>query len=48
MATDPLDLQSLHDEPGAETPWQGLEPATVMGHVHLHVPHLDSAEVVLL
>lgn len=44
MTTDPLDLQSLHEEPGAETPWAGLEAATVMGHVHLHVPHLDSAE----
>jgi catechol 2,3-dioxygenase len=44
MATDPLDLQSVHDEPGAETPWAGLEAATVMGHVHLHVPHLDAAE----
>jgi catechol 2,3-dioxygenase len=44
MATDPLDLQSLHDEPGAETPWRGLESGTVMGHVHLHVAHLDAAE----
>lgn len=44
MATDPLDLQSVHDEPGAETTWSGLEAGTVMGHVHLHVPHLDSAE----
>jgi catechol 2,3-dioxygenase len=44
MATDPLDLQAVHDEPGAETPWSGLESATVMGHVHLHVPHLDTAE----
>jgi len=44
MATDPLDLQSVHDEPGAETPWRGLEAGTVMGHVHLHVPHLDTAE----
>ena len=44
MATDPLDLQSLLDEPGAETPWNGLEAGTVMGHVHLHVPHLDTAE----
>src|SRR5688500_3203093 len=42
MATDPLDLQSLVDEPGAEVPWSGLEAATVMGHVHLHVPHLDA------
>lgn len=44
MGTDPLDVQSVHDEPGAETPWQGLGPETVMGHVHLHVPHLDTAE----
>ena len=44
MATDPLDLQSVHDEPGAESPWSGLETGTVIGHVHLHVPHLDTAE----
>lgn len=44
MSTDPLDLQAIHDEPGAESPWHGLEAATVMGHVHLHVPHLDTAE----
>jgi catechol 2,3-dioxygenase len=44
MATDPLDLQGVHDEPGAETAWAGLESGTVMGHVHLHVPHLDTAE----
>lgn len=44
MATDPLDLQGVHDEPGAETPWQGLESGTIMGHVHLHVPHLETGE----
>ena len=44
MATDPLDLQSILEEPGADTPWTGLNAATVIGHVHLHVPHLDSAE----
>lgn len=44
MATDPLDLQGVFDEPGAETPWTGLESGTVIGHVHLHVPHLDTAE----
>jgi catechol 2,3-dioxygenase len=44
MATDPLDLQAIHDEPGAETPWRELESGTIMGHVHLHVPHLDTAE----
>jgi catechol 2,3-dioxygenase len=44
MASDPLDLQSIQDEPGAEAPWTGLEAGTVIGHVHLHVPHLDQAE----
>ncbi len=27
MATDPLDLQSLLDEPGADTPWTASRPA---------------------
>lgn len=44
MASDPLDLQGLLDEPGAETPWNGLEAGTVIGHVHLCVPHLAAAE----
>ena len=44
MSTDPLDVQNVLDEPGAETAWNGLDAATVMGHVHLHVPHLDTAE----
>jgi catechol 2,3-dioxygenase len=44
MATDPLDLQAVYEEPGAEAPWNGLEAGTIMGHVHLHVPHLDTAE----
>ena len=44
MGTEPLDLQAVHDAPGAESPWTGLEAGTVMGHVHLHVPHLDTAE----
>ena len=44
MSTDPLDLQALAGEPGAGTAWTGLEAGTKMGHVHLHVPHIDSAE----
>lgn len=44
ITTDPLDLQDVHDEPGAESPWMGLEPGTIMGHVHLQVPHLVTAE----
>ena len=44
MATDPLDVEGVHDEPGADAPWTGLDRGTVIGHVHLHVPHLDTAE----
>ncbi len=44
MGIDPLDLQCLLDEPGAEVPWSGLEAGTVMGHVHVHVPDLDAGE----
>ena len=44
MATDPLDLQSVANEPGAEQPWTGLEAGTVIGHVHLHVASLVDAE----
>jgi catechol 2,3-dioxygenase len=44
MATDPLDLNSLASEPGADTPWRGLDAGTQIGHVHLHVPDLTRAE----
>lgn len=44
MGTDPLDLEDLTREPGAEGPWRGLDQETVIGHVHLQVPHLDTAE----
>lgn len=44
MATDPLDLESVANEPGAELPWNGLEADTVIGHVHLHVARLPDAE----
>ncbi len=44
MATDPLDLESIAAEPGAEEPWSGLDARTVIGHVHLHVAQLREAE----
>ncbi|MEZ5287432.1 MAG: hypothetical protein R2712_22055 [Vicinamibacterales bacterium] len=44
MATERLDLQAVADEPGADLPWRGLDAETRIGHVHLHVPHLDDAE----
>jgi catechol 2,3-dioxygenase len=45
MATERLDLQALlDDQPGPEEPWTGLDPGTVIGHVHLHVAHLEEAD----
>lgn len=44
MASDPLDVQDVANEPGAETAWTGLETTTVIGHVHLHVSHLEASE----
>jgi catechol 2,3-dioxygenase len=44
MATDPLDIEDLIREPGADRPWTGLETGTAIGHVHLQVPALDEAE----
>lgn len=43
MATDPLDLEDVAREPGAESP-APMPAATVIGHVHLNVPSLDGAE----
>lgn len=43
MATDPLDMESLL-KAGAGEPWDGMPPGSVMGHVHLHVGELATAE----
>lgn len=41
MGSLPLDYQGILNELRAEkSTWQGLDSATVMGHVHLHVAHL--------
>lgn len=44
MATDPLNLDSLAEERGANELWSGLDAGTVIGHVHLHVAQLRDAE----
>ena len=44
MGTEALDLDDLASEPGAEDPWRGLDEGTVIGHVHLQVTTLESAE----
>ncbi len=45
MATDPLDLESLMNELGSSPPpWNGLASGTTIGHMHLHVASIESAE----
>lgn len=45
MRTDALDVDALLAEAQADTtPWQGLEPDTDIGHVHVHVRDLAEAE----
>jgi catechol 2,3-dioxygenase len=43
MMTDPLDVEGLMAAAPAE-PWPGLPAGTVIGHVHLHVARIASAE----
>ena len=43
MATDPLDIDNVIAE-GAGVTWDGAPAGTTMGHVHLHVGSLESAE----
>ena len=45
MLVDPLDIQALLGElNGMSEDWAGLDPATTLGHVHLHVSELAVAE----
>lgn len=43
MTTDPLDVRGVLAADRARAPWDGIDPRTVMGHIHLHVAHLDAA-----
>ncbi len=43
MAADPIDLEGLLAEAGAEE-WTGIHPETRLGHVHLRVSDLGRAE----
>jgi len=42
MATDPLDTAGLLAT--ASSGWEGIHPATDIGHIHLHVTDLERAE----
>lgn len=45
MATDPLDIDGIIGElKGHTEPWNGLDPKTVLGHMHLHVANVAEAE----
>lgn len=45
MTVEPFDGDGvLRELNGMEPPWTGIHPATVMGHVHLHVAFLPQAE----
>jgi catechol 2,3-dioxygenase len=43
MGTDPIAWESLLDEAGDQS-WQGLQPGTKIGHIHLHVADLRKAQ----
>ncbi|MBK8023459.1 MAG: VOC family protein [Chloroflexi bacterium] len=43
MATDPMDIDGVL-EARDTSPWTGIDPGTVIGHVHLHVSDLPAAE----
>jgi catechol 2,3-dioxygenase len=43
MTTDPLDVGSLIASAGT-TVWDGAPPGTTIGHVHLHVGQLETAD----
>jgi catechol 2,3-dioxygenase len=43
MATEPLDVESLLREPGADA-WKGMPTGTTIGHMHLHVGDIPAAE----
>jgi catechol 2,3-dioxygenase len=44
MATDPLDVDGVMSElDGHSEQWTGLNPQTVLGHMHLHVGNLPQA-----
>ncbi len=44
MAGDPIDLDGLLTEPGADVPFTSLPDGTTLGHVHLRVADLAATE----
>lgn len=44
MAGDPIDMNNLLAEPGANMPFDGLPEGTTLGHVHLRVTDIQATE----
>lgn len=45
LTTEAMDVAGVMDElKGRESLWHGLDPETVMGHIHLHVSSIPQAE----
>jgi catechol 2,3-dioxygenase len=44
MDSRPLDLQNLIGDPAGGGAWSGMPAGTRIGHIHLHVSHLDEGE----
>lgn len=45
MTIDPFDMEGvLATAADDKTTWDGLHPATTMGHIHLHVAHIPATE----
>lgn len=45
MSTEPLDIEGILGEiAGESTSWTGLEPGTQIGHIHLQVSDISSAD----
>ncbi|WP_062049431.1 VOC family protein [Bacillus sp. JCM 19034] len=44
MTVDPLNFESLLSEANSESTWGGLPSKTLIGHIHLHVAHIEEAE----
>lgn len=45
MVSDPLDIDGILGElAGQDQSWRGLQPGTIIGHMHLRVAHIPPAE----
>lgn len=44
MTTNPLDVRGLMAADRTRAAWEGIDPRTIMGHIHLHVADLAAAE----